>query len=388
MTTIGVRGAKWRASVTAWGAVVPSDGSDVVEWWVAADDRWHTPSAERTVRQRLVDGTPVVETTLRVPGGDVVHSAYCVADHGGLTVFEIENRSSLPVAVAFSRRDVLSARPPTATRVEGISVPSESVLFPVGHRASIRIALSHHSPGLATLPGDVPSPTQVANGWVAQLERGPRLVLPDSALSERVISQRAEVLLTAPSPDDDVAWLLTVQQWFRLGEVDRWPSDDLAERAERIARPQPLVWDDIAALDAAAEVFERLGERRAAADAHRLARSVDTTPPARPPDGVRFLAWIDASLLRAVDGGYDLLPAAVPQRWFGQPIERHGDDVSFAVRWHGDRPALLWENHRGGRLRCPGLDPTWSCREARGEALLAAPIIDGVSLETPGADPT
>jgi hypothetical protein len=49
--------------------------------------------------------------------------------------------------------------------------------------------------------------------------------------------------------------------------------------------------------------------------------------------------------------------------------------VSFAVRWHADRPALLWDHQpRGGRpvdLRAPGLDPRWSSSEPRGEALLS-----------------
>ena len=49
--------------------------------------------------------------------------------------------------------------------------------------------------------------------------------------------------------------------------------------------------------------------------------------------------------------------------------------VSYAVRWHGDRVALLWEvDARPGvgpvRLTAPGLDACWSTTEARGEALL------------------
>ena len=51
-----------------------------------------------------------------------------------------------------------------------------------------------------------------------------------------------------------------------------------------------------------------------------------------------------------------------------------GGRVSYAVRWHGARPALLWECERPIRLRAPGLDPGWSTTEARGETLLAAPV--------------
>ena len=50
--------------------------------------------------------------------------------------------------------------------------------------------------------------------------------------------------------------------------------------------------------------------------------------------------------------------------------------LSSAVRWHGTRPALLWElePHEGTdpvTITVPGLDPTWSTTDPRGEALLA-----------------
>lgn len=78
--------------------------------------------------------------------------------------------------------------------------------------------------------------------------------------------------------------------------------------------------------------------------------------------------------------GLDLL-AVHPDRWYGGGIEFHDaptgfGTISYAVRWHGTRPALLWEldPHDGigpVTLRVPGLDPTWSSTEAKGETLLA-----------------
>jgi hypothetical protein len=50
--------------------------------------------------------------------------------------------------------------------------------------------------------------------------------------------------------------------------------------------------------------------------------------------------------------------------------------VSYAVRWHGDRVALLWEVAPHDdvtdplRLTAPGLDPGWSTTDLRGEALI------------------
>ena len=99
MATIGVLGAHWRAEVAADGTIVPEDGV-ALRWYVAADDRWHTPSTSSTLRQRRVDGMPAIETRVRIPGGDAVHRVYAVADAGGFTVVQIENDSPLPIAVA------------------------------------------------------------------------------------------------------------------------------------------------------------------------------------------------------------------------------------------------------------------------------------------------
>jgi len=54
--------------------------------------------------------------------------------------------------------------------------------------------------------------------------------------------------------------------------------------------------------------------------------------------------------------------------------------LSFAVRWHGPRPALLWEAPAGVTLRAPSLDPGWSSHETAGETLLAAPPASLLSM--------
>jgi len=75
--------------------------------------------------------------------------------------------------------------------------------------------------------------------------------------------------------------------------------------------------------------------------------------------------------------------SALPDGWRGQGIEVHEaptdlGSFSFGLRWHGPRPALLWEldPHPGVddlQLAAPGLDPAWRGSGLRGEALLAAP---------------
>ncbi|HZA87164.1 MAG TPA: hypothetical protein VE466_09805, partial [Acidimicrobiales bacterium] len=92
-----------------------------------------------------------------------------------------------------------------------------------------------------------------------------------------------------------------------------------------------------------------------------------------------LLSFVRDLLVREVDGGV-ALASLVPTGWFGQGWEVHDaptawGHVSYAVRWHGDRAALLWEvePHAGVgavRLTAPGLDASWSTAERRGEALL------------------
>ncbi len=71
----------------------------------------------------------------------------------------------------------------------------------------------------------------------------------------------------------------------------------------------------------------------------------------------------------------------VPEGWLGQGWEVHdlptgAGRLSFAIRWHGERPALLWqlEPHEGigpVLLTTPALDGSWSTSQPAGEALLA-----------------
>lgn len=97
-----------------------------------------------------------------------------------------------------------------------------------------------------------------------------------------------------------------------------------------------------------------------------------------------YVALVRSVLVHEVlgdDPGLTLL-AVLPPDWLGQGIEVHDAPtahgrLSYAVRWHGARPALLWELDSDASssvtLRAPGLDPAWSSSEPSGEALLAAP---------------
>jgi hypothetical protein len=94
-----------RGVVDPRGAVTPWPGGWTLDWWIGADDRWHLPSREVAVRQHAVDGAPVIETAMRVPGGDAVHRTYAATAGGqAWLVVEVENRTAIPFAVAFAVR--------------------------------------------------------------------------------------------------------------------------------------------------------------------------------------------------------------------------------------------------------------------------------------------
>ena len=73
------------------------------------------------------------------------------------------------------------------------------------------------------------------------------------------------------------------------------------------------------------------------------------------------------------------LAPALPSEWRGQDLEVHhlptrAGSLSYALRWHGPRAALLWEVSDPAPdlvLRAPALDPAWSTTAPSGETLLA-----------------
>ena len=108
-TVVGNLASPSVAVVDPRGLVTPWAGGWSLDWWIGADDRWHLPSREPAVRQTLAGATPVVETAMRIPGGDAVQRVYALPASGPdapgeLVVVEVENQSAVPVAVAFAVR--------------------------------------------------------------------------------------------------------------------------------------------------------------------------------------------------------------------------------------------------------------------------------------------
>lgn len=109
-TLVGTVGSPTATPVDPAGLVVGEGWS--LDWWIGGDDRWHLPAREAGVRQDLLDDAPVVETRLRIPGGDAVHRAYGVRSPRGTgdewVVVEVENATPVPLAAALVVRPLIA----------------------------------------------------------------------------------------------------------------------------------------------------------------------------------------------------------------------------------------------------------------------------------------
>jgi hypothetical protein len=376
-TRIGALGFGALAEVDEQGALQAGDLH--IDWWVGADDRWHVPSEETTTRQQRPFPAPVVETSVRIPSGDAVQRVYgATADSNAVTVLEIENRSPAPFtaalviavagkqtitvdgstvrldgevvcvlprppgawAAAASTREIVMSGGAGTGEVAPQRGPIEvALLFPVSHRTTWRAALTSAPVDVRSLP----DAEAVTRGWDVQLERGMQATLPPP-IGDRVDTARADLLLADPTAAVVAAledWGLDAEAadgWARLG----WTARRRARKRAAIDEP----WATTLATDARAE-----------------------------PE--RFLTNLRAVLVRESAAGIELLPGFPPD-WLGQSITvdavpLHAGSISFALRWHGSRPAVLWDAPDGVELRAPALDPAFASTVAEGETLLAEP---------------
>jgi hypothetical protein len=319
IATVDERGSVTRAAVT-------------LGWRVHTRDRWIDPASDVSVRASRLGPAPVTETMVRVPGGDAIERAYAVGDHGGVVIVEVENASPEAIAVAFAVRGASVAEVLALPRPPGAIEPDGAVVFPVPHRTVLRVALGDPSVDVRTLPDW----QAVGRGWVAMLDRGMRTELPEPWQS-RIDAARADVLLAPPSAEAFVA-------------LEDWAFDDEA-----------------------AAMWPQLGIRARHAARHRGV-------------GTGVLCEMRTALVRERGAHVDLLGGFRPE-WLGEHLAVHDAPlrrgrVSFALRWHGARPALLWDAPPGSVLRVPAIDPAWRSTTAVGETLLAAPA-DSARVTTP-----
>jgi hypothetical protein len=385
---VGSLGSTRSARVDARGGISVERSAIALEWWVGADDRWHCATSEPAVRQRRLGAAPVYETSMRIPSGDALQRVYGIGGTGDPIIVEIENDSPAPVALALVVRGVHAGTDLTQTSVvldralqihatkpaarvvvaadpvallatieaggAGDASPSVvpdgtgalALLQPLAHRTRCRFALVLDPERVSEIDlVGAPGAGDAALGWDAVLRRGMQVVFADPGPQAATDRARADVLLEAARENAGPEVFAALEDWgFDAEAVGVWRR--LGWRARRRAARRRFG----PATDAGSSATQVLRSTRDAVIAERRNGAIVLAP--EPP---------------------------VP----GEPLEVHNAPtrsgaVSYALRWHGPRVAVLWDvqpQPDSVHLIAPSLDPEWSTDEPSGEVLLGgAPI--------------
>jgi hypothetical protein len=213
-------------------------------------------------------------------------------------------------------------------------------------------------------------------------------LLPDHSLTSRIVEFRTQLLLSEvgfeASPHAYIELL-------RLGEVN----EDWALGLSRIAedtisdqrRGTVLSWDTPWLLTNIAALSTRLGDETLAGDVVaamlRFADREIESVPLEVDEPSQVVAWAESLLVRPslAGGRCTVFPDGIPRAWWGQNLEWHrvaadsARTMSGAVRWHGSRPALLWEMSGPAGLVIDAWlgDGAWHTTQPSGETLLPEP---------------
>ena len=307
-----------------------------------------------------------------------------------------------------------------------------AAVVPLAPRVPLRVTV----PVEGESAGSAGSPAEIAAGWQAVVERAASVELPDELVARSwrrgiaasilaagcfqpwAVARAAVVLDRVGLPDEaDRA------RGALVGAAERSRlSPSVAAAALRALASRRLWTGRVSALaEMAGPLVEAAGDHLDPLTLEQVAAVLETEAPAAARDARRLLAETHAAssmpdaaatadgLAVAVRNGLAfgedglagvealldclvgesadrlvILPVQ-PEAWKGAPVDaralatRHGV-LSFSVRWHGSRPALLWElaplgGHGSGRgldgveLRC-GLDSSWSAPGSAGDVLL------------------
>lgn len=203
-TRLGTLDGPGEPIVDPAGSIQVAPGAPSIEWWIAGDDRWYFPRREATVRQSLHHNTPVVETRMRVKGGDVCLRTYAVTVPStdgvrDVVVAEIENTTGVPCGAAFAVRPVgvVGDAPIRRLAIEGGVVRADGV--PV-------LVLPREPAGaLAGVGADEPLVDRVRRGEATGTSFAP-VTCPDGAAEAVVVvplAHRNVFRVVVPVPDPD-----------------------------------------------------------------------------------------------------------------------------------------------------------------------------------------
>ena len=372
------------------------------DWWIGADDRWRVPAREpcrapgarrghagrrdrdaraerrrgpaglrrrragrrprdRRDRERLAGAFVVAFIDRGAPLGEWPTRVHIVVD--GRTVLIVPGapsrwtvRSGTTGQSSTIGRRTIRAVPGDRATAQG---PLQAAfLYPLSHRNRLRVALVGRA---ATIPARSTSrPPRgarrggAARGWHAQLDHGyaRRPARPEALRHGR----RARPVPGAARPRSPDA------------------GDDRRARGLGSRRRAAEAWANLAG----AMSLGGAAYRARATWAGRLRRA----DAGRAPLAVRRVARRTS----ATSTGIELAPTSRTE-WRGQDFEVHdaptrAGPLSYAVRWHGTRPALLWEvtDPRPPVLRARAR-PAWSTTDPTGDALLTEARHDGRDAE-------
>lgn len=337
--------------------------------------------------------------------------------------------SSAAATVAVEGEDLLASMPEPDAGVASAAVSSRrgaaqaGVVLPLPHTATTRFYIELAGP--TRVDAAVPTIDDVQRGWGVHLGSGARFVVGDTSVAEHWESAGRKLLTEWPSSarvpawitaqsergfgndalrlfgelervDDEHAVLASLGRWSMLTEPTSG-LDDLyriigvvgraaksVDGSTKLAGPgwlgsgyealadklrlieQPDVADWVASFTA------KIDHAGSQPDPQAERGAPDSASP------VNFVLAVRDSLLWDHLDTAELLPA-LPLAWRGRSIDAFdvpivGGTLSFGLRWHGPRPALLWEHDvEGFTLAASALDPSWSSDETSGEVLLADP---------------
>lgn len=371
----------------------------------------------------------VEETGLRVDGRRVVRFESAPASVACAAGAEGDLLQQLPEPTDGTRAAEVTCRSGAA---------QAAAVWPLPHTATLRMVVEL---GEVTSAGaSVPGTDDINRGWATHLDQGMRIDVDGLPVAEhlRVAARSALTLwpavpdtpsaITAMSElgfgrdvgrlldlldrcDDDAAVLRSLARWAQLGEqADQL--DDLERILGRLARAAHEIdsrGGDLAGAGWLADALVALGGRLHQIDQPDVAERIQGFEVAgRLVEGAadrlaettneldRRGAWSSEPMrsaatyvrsLRAVIGqdfGDDLLVllADLPVSWRGRAVDVFdlpiaNGTVSYGLRWHGPRPALLWEANLVPEVsltvRVPGIDPDFVSTDRQGEVLLADP---------------
>ena len=103
---VGVISGSRTAWVDSRGRVFIDGCPWSIDWAVRPESAWKFPATEPVIRQRILEGAPIVESVLRYTGVDIVQRVWAIAGRNALggegwVICEIHNTAQLPIAAAF-----------------------------------------------------------------------------------------------------------------------------------------------------------------------------------------------------------------------------------------------------------------------------------------------